>query len=148
MEPALHRISATDREIFLGFAVRYFTELDPGFTPREEWKAGYFSALMTDATVSVRWIVVEGERAGFAVYGTKPHRYLPTPVGMVYEFYVEPAHRRLGVGRRSAEAIINELRAAGVLRVELEVYRGNQRGADFWASLGFRTVSERMVLDA
>jgi GNAT superfamily N-acetyltransferase len=49
-------------------------------------------------------------------------------------FYVRPAHRRAGVGRRLAEALI--ARAGGAQR--LVVNAGTEQAARFWEALGFK----------
>jgi ribosomal protein S18 acetylase RimI-like enzyme len=134
-----------DREAFTRLAIAYFQDLDPSFEPRAEWLALYFPSLLSNPQVSPRWIVSDGRRAGFAILGVKPHRFLPSTVGVVEEFYIGPSYRRRGIGRLAAQAVLRELHEGGATRVDLEVYRGNAAAAAFWEGLGFERVAERFV---
>jgi len=48
-----------------------------------------------------------------------------------------PAHRGQGLGRRLLEAALEEARARGMERVELEVYASNERAMRLYETAGF-----------
>lgn len=70
--------------------------------------------------------------AGFFVQPGPKHRHKGMLVGM----YVRPAARRLGLGRRLVEAVIDYARGRVEL-VELSVISDNQAARALYASLGF-----------
>ena len=55
------------------------------------------------------------------------------------DLYVDPEHRRQGVGRSLAEAAIRDARARGCLRVELDVEEENHGARRLYQGLGFST---------
>jgi predicted acetyltransferase len=73
------------------------------------------------------WIEADGARAGFVLV----NRYSPSGRGCdaaISEFYVEPPHRRRGVGRAAALAALAT--AGGVW--ELQVFRLTEPAMAFW----------------
>ena len=86
-----------DREEFMRMAADHFAELDPSFVPRDDWREHYFSRILSDPRHSLRWIVSEGSKAGFILFGIEDHRFLPRKTGVIYELYVMPAMRRRGL---------------------------------------------------
>jgi ribosomal-protein-alanine N-acetyltransferase len=56
---------------------------------------------------------------------------------------VHPAHRRLGLGRRVLEALLERGRVLGGARATLEVAEGNTAARALYAALGFRTAGRR-----
>jgi ribosomal-protein-alanine N-acetyltransferase len=56
---------------------------------------------------------------------------------------VDPAHGRRGLGTALVQALLRDLRAAGVARVFLEVRESNQPAQAFYRALGFWLVSRR-----
>ena len=145
-EVLLTPILETERREFLAMAQTYFSELNPGFSPRDDWKANYFEAIQGNSDCRLCWIVSEGNKAGFVLFGFERHRFLPRKNGAVYELYVRPEHRRRGIARASAQRAIAELKSAGPSRIQLEVAAGNSGATAFWTSLGFEKVAERYVL--
>jgi GNAT superfamily N-acetyltransferase len=55
----------------------------------------------------------------------------------VDEFFVAPAHRGRGIGRRVLALVKAEARRLGVRALHLEVGRGNDRARRLYAALGF-----------
>ena len=55
----------------------------------------------------------------------------------ITELYVEPAARRLGVGRALAGAALAFAGSRGAPRVEIRVHARNAEGQAFWRALGF-----------
>lgn len=56
---------------------------------------------------------------------------------------VHPAHRRLGLGRRVLEALLEHGRGLGGARATLEVAEGNTAARALYAALGFRNAGRR-----
>lgn len=84
------------------------------------------------------WLLLDGERAGFAIVRTLPD--FPDDSRMVAtigEFYVAPAFRRRGVGSGAVEAILADHRARGTHEVEAGILRDNFLARAFWARMGF-----------
>lgn len=56
---------------------------------------------------------------------------------MVDEFFIDPAWRGRGIGRRVLEQVLAEARALGIVSVFLEVDRNNGAGQCLYAGAGF-----------
>lgn len=139
-------ISRSEADSFLAMAERLFRGLNPSFVPQVDWKQSYFDNILSNASLTLHWIVVDENRAGFVLFGLEAHRFLPRFNGMVYELYIEPQFRRKGVAKAVARQVIQELQAQSPAKIQLEVMEGNRAAAALWESLGFRKVSERYVL--
>ncbi len=135
-----------NKEEFIEMAIAHFRGLNANFVPADDWKQCYFETIQKNPELSLRWIVAEGKRCGFVLYGTEPHRFLPRRTGVVYELYVAPDYRRRGIASACAERVLEELRSKRVSKIQLEVVEGNEAAARLWRKLGFRKVSERLVL--
>jgi len=143
---SMEAVSATDRDVFLAMAERLLRGLNPDFVPQADWKQSYFENILGNANLSLRWIVAEGNRAGFVLFGLEAHRFLPRFNGMIYELYIDPEFRRKGIALAIARQAIEELRSKSPSKIQLEVMEGNRAAIALWESLGFRKVSERYVL--
>lgn len=142
----LAQVSKHDREAFMEMAEQHFRELNPAFAPQADWKERYFLNINENPKLFLRWIQVDGKRAGFILFGIESHRFLPRQTGAIYELYIQPGFRRSGVGRGCALAAIRELQAHSPSKVQLEIMEGNRPAERLWTSLGFEKVSERWVL--
>jgi len=139
-------ITQSERDQFRSMAVQYFSELNESFTPHRDWEQHYFETIQAATNIFLRWIVSDGERAGFILFGIEKHRFLPRNSGRVYELYVTPAFRGRGIARACAAQAIKELWELGPSKIELEVVEGNAKARGLWKSMGFRKASERFVL--
>ena len=146
MTVTMEAILPADRQAFLQMAERHFRELNPAFIPGDDWKKHYFEKILANSRVCARWIVVDGRRAGFILFGVEDHRFLPRLTGMIYELHVIPECRRMGVARSCAAQAIQELETHAPSQIQLEVMEGNKGAHGLWRSLGFEKVSERLVL--
>jgi ribosomal protein S18 acetylase RimI-like enzyme len=144
--PDLVAVATGDRENFMAMAEEHFRELNPRFTPAQDWKASYFDSILGNRSCSLRWVVADGRRVGFVLYGIEEHRFLPRKTGAIYELYIIPDQRRKGIARACAESVIQELWKAFPSQIQLEVVDGNRAAAELWRSLGFQKASERLVL--
>jgi ribosomal protein S18 acetylase RimI-like enzyme len=139
-------VACEEKAAFLEMAERHFKELNPEFVPLEDWRRRYFESIQGNDQMSLQWVLVEGRRAGFVLFGFESHRFLPRKTGMIYELYVAPEHRRRGVGEACARRAVELLRSRRVSKIQLEVMDGNEKAARLWRKLGFAKVSERFVL--
>jgi len=57
---------------------------------------------------------------------------------IVQDLYVEPRSRRRGIGRALIAKLLEEARAIGVERIDLEILSTNEAATGFWRSMGFR----------
>ncbi len=79
----------------------------------------------------------DGVLAG--VGGVKPEEHLVEPAMRMHRFYVHPSSRRLGIGRRLAQAVMTHaLSQVSVLTCNA---RASSAAAPFWESLGFVPVN-------
>ena len=139
-------IADSEQHEFLEAAEAYFRELNPAFVAQEDWKNHYVAQLRSGQDIYMRWIESRGQCAGFVIFGLEKHRFLPRTSGCVYELYVFPRFRRLGVGETAAKEVIRLLREFSPSKIQLEIALGNTSGVAFWRSLGFKKISERYVL--
>jgi ribosomal protein S18 acetylase RimI-like enzyme len=146
MTVTMEAILPADRQAFLQMAERHFRELNPAFVPGDDWKKHYFEKILANSRVCARWILVDGHRAGFILFGVEDHRFLPRLTGMIYELHVIPQFRRVGVARNCAAQALQELETRAPSQIQLEVMEGNEGAHALWRSLGFEKVSERLVL--
>ncbi len=92
---------------------------------------------MLESGRTVGWIAEDGGPIGVAMlllhdHPPRPHGALRR--GYVTNVYVEPSHRRNGVGRRLMQAVIDYGREHGLQRLEL---RTSDMGRSLYESLGF-----------
>ena len=72
-----------------------------------------------------------GELAGVILAGQDGRR------GYIYHMAVAEEHRRNGVGTALVERCLDALKAAGIHKVALLVFRYNEAGNAFWEKQGF-----------
>ncbi|MFZ1132844.1 MAG: UDP-2,4-diacetamido-2,4,6-trideoxy-beta-L-altropyranose hydrolase [Terriglobales bacterium] len=140
-------ILPSEKDDFLGMAQRHFSELNAAFVPADDWKEHYFRTIMGNPQYFLRWVVCDGKRAGFILFGLEKHRFLPRMTGAIYEVYILPEFRRRGVASACAAEAIRELQALGPSKIQLEVVEGRTAAAALWESLGFQKVTGRYVLN-
>jgi GNAT superfamily N-acetyltransferase len=69
----------------------------------------------------------------------------PAVVAEIDALVVSPSARRQGVGSRLVRAALQWGADRGATRTELNVYEFNEAARAFWASVGFETLSRRLV---
>ena len=139
-------IVAADREEFLIMAVRHFSELNSAFVAQDDWKERYFPTILANPRYFLRWILNDGKKTGFILFGVEDHRFLPRKPGAIYELYILPEWRRRGLAKACAREAIRELWTHSPSKIQLEVVEGREAAAALWRSLGFHKVTERFVL--
>jgi ribosomal-protein-alanine N-acetyltransferase len=101
-----------------------------------QWpEAAYLTALNPESSPRRIALVASGPRfenvLGFIVAS------LVLPQAELESIAVAAGSQRLGLGRMLLEALVNDLRAAGVLEIILEVRASNRPGLAFYRSAGF-----------
>ena len=87
------------------------------------------------------FVAVEGEElVGTALCGHDGRR------GYLYHLAVRPDRRREGLGRRLADHCLDGLRAAGIGKCHLFVFRSNRAAAAFWERIGWAERQDLMIL--
>ena len=86
------------------------------------------------------FVAVAGGRIVGAVLGGHDGRR-----GYLHHLAVTPAWRHRGIGRALVEAVLAELKAAGMLKCNLFLYADNEAGRAFWLKHGWVT-REDLVL--
>jgi ribosomal protein S18 acetylase RimI-like enzyme len=142
----LRPIVNEDREAFVKMAVEYFRELNPAFKAAADWQSSYFRNILNNSDDSACWILHDNQIAGFVIFGIEEHHFLPRTTGMIWEMYVLPGMRRMGIARKCAELAINHMRKHSPSKIRLEVMTGNESAAALWESLGFKRSSEVFIL--
>jgi ribosomal protein S18 acetylase RimI-like enzyme len=135
-----------EQQEFMRVALDHFCELNPAFKPAPDWQDNYFATIRGNSDCWLQWILLDGEKVGFVLFGIEKHRFLPRRTGAIYELYISPNQRRKGIARSCAELVLAELRKYSPSKIQLEVIEGNQAAARLWQHLGFSKVSERFTL--
>jgi UDP-2,4-diacetamido-2,4,6-trideoxy-beta-L-altropyranose hydrolase len=148
ISPVLHMVPVKNnqRDAFLKMAEQHFRELNRDFTPDQDWRDYYFENVQKDHKYFLQWIVADGQCAGFILFGSEKHRFLPRKTGVILELYVVPEQRRRGIARVIAEQAICQMQKSSPSKIQLEVVEGNAAAVKLWKSMGFRKVTDRFVL--
>lgn len=122
----------------------YLLEWDPSADPAGYWHDDYIAAFRTgleSGTVVILLLWPEGpgngEPVGCAIARIERAWYRASDVmGIMEEFYIAPAYRRLGHGRALAEAAFTQLQRLGAAVITAQVLRENTRALQFWQGIG------------
>ncbi len=139
-------VTVAERGEFMRMALQHFTEVDTAFIPQNDWEEHFFETIMANPQYFLRWIVSDGIRAGFILFGIEKHRFLPRKTGVLYDLFVLPEFRRHGVARACAIEVIRELWTYAPSKIQLEVVEGQLAASALWNSLGFKKITGRYVL--
>lgn len=125
-----------------GELASHHARLDQAFAPSAGWQEEYRyfirGLLGRDdalAVVAVR----EGHLIGYGVgrISLLPAFFESRRRGYIHDVVTREAYRRLGVGRRLVEALLDWMEDADVSTVELTVAVQNPEAVAFWTGLGF-----------
>lgn len=116
----------------------------PNILSRETAESGVDEWYSTDGLDSElshpRSVVAVAEASGDVVGFV--HAITGEEVGHVLRLYVDPDHRRQGIGRRLLEHVVEEMADLDHDRVAALVLAENDLGVEFYRSAGFETVDE------
>ena len=136
MDVALRRVDASEKLQFWDMLADYLIE------DAAQHEVGYdfdpldfpnFDKYWQEDHRSPWWILADGQPSGFALVARFSWSKLPVDQGLI-EYYVEPEHRRNGIGSGAARALFRSFPG----QWELQVSRRNPGGLAFWQ----RTVGE------
>jgi ribosomal protein S18 acetylase RimI-like enzyme len=135
--------------------VRTHHEFDPRrFLPATaQTEQGYGSFLGTqlgEENIVVLVAELGGEVVGYAYAGVEGIDYMSLrgPAGVLYDIVVDPANRRLGIGRTLLDAVLKELDRRGVPRVVLSTATQNDAAQRLFTAAGFRRTMIEMTREA
>jgi GNAT superfamily N-acetyltransferase len=135
--PLVERATPADREAVERLVAAYIAS--EGVRPKAERVSWAVDQVLRNRFPGV--LLVARERG--AVIGVALAVYAPSAelgrVLVVNDFFVDPAHRRKGVGRALAARLLEEAKAMRVDRIDLEILPTNPDAAAFWRKVGFST---------
>ena len=117
-------------------------EIAAGLKDAPHWPRSVYVAALDPAATPPRVALIaadgaSGEVAGFAVASVLP------PQAELESIAVRPVAQRLGVGSKLIDLLVDDLKAAGVSEVLLEVRASNRTGLAFYVSRGWRQTGNR-----
>ena len=98
---------------------------------------------IADPTHCWRLVEARGTAVGFGLIYLLPHT--DPPGAFIHWAYLEPDHRRGGVGRRLFDHLAEWAREQGAARIELQFIDGNDAAQAFWTRMGFRPYARKCV---
>lgn len=91
----------------------------------------YLDAYWTDPERIPFLIEAEGHSVGVCLIRVRDEGW------SIAEFFVEPLHRRGGIGRIAVERVVERGRRAGAHHLEAKVHPDNGKAVRFWSAIGF-----------
>lgn len=85
---------------------------------------------------------LDGGLVGTALCGTDGRR------GFLYHLAVDPTHRREGIGMELASRCLRALKAEGIGKCHIMVFKENQDGRKFWEKTGWKLRSDLVLMSA
>jgi ribosomal protein S18 acetylase RimI-like enzyme len=111
-------------------AHKSFARLLPRGTPNEE--DHHINVLLDgEQRVGILWFSINRDRQ--------------PPEAYVWDLIIDPAHQRLGNGKRAMTSLEEEVRKLRVPRIVLNVFEHNSAARNWYESIGYRTVSRLLV---
>lgn len=121
----------------------------PTHNENTEKMRGFVAALMSEDPKQVL-VAKAGRRVvGYLIF----ERRRKTPLELPYQFayisdlYVEPGHRRLGVGESLLRTCLDDLRSSGTRRVRLSVWSENWKAMSLYRKAGFKELMLTLEAD-
>lgn len=98
--------------------------------------------LRTDVGSDTALVLVADEEqiVGFSHSAWSDEEYTDPNVGTILRLYVDPDHRRRGIGSRLLEATTTALTERGIERIEAMVLAANEPGNDFYRAADFEQI--------
>jgi GNAT superfamily N-acetyltransferase len=154
MPVTVRRATAEDAAKVAGFAV-LINEQHVGYDPvrfarmitREGAEQFYRDrAVAADAAVLVAEL--DGEIVGFAYLQYEPQAFedILTNAIWLHDIYIDEAARGKGIGRAIMAAVADVAKEFGAEKTVLATAAKNEKGREFFESLGFKTTMHEMML--
>lgn len=134
----VHKRQASLVDIFMHLGRDYLAEIAP--EKSVDFRERFLKNIVSRIAKLGGWLTLfkcGQEHIGFSLFMI--HRHERPGWGFIMEFYIIPAKRRKGFGKRCC-ALVNEiLKNQGVERVRLA---SDPKAEDFWRTCGFRETGE------
>ena len=142
--PAIGRLGALLVRTHHAFDPKRFIAASPH---TEQGYASFLGSQLREPSVIVLVAERDGEVLGYTYAGVEGHDYMALrgPAGVLYDIVVDPAHRRLGVGRMLLDATLAALADRGTPRVVLSTAERNEEAQRLFARAGFRRTMIEMT---
>ncbi len=133
--------------------IAFHEELDEarfGAVPNAHVRYAEWFRRLSDTGQGVFLVAEEDGRIGGFAFGAIQEEYKMYRLnryGMLHDLWVEPQHRRQGMGRALVEAALDRFRQAGVPQVRLDSAAGNGAAQRLFASAGFRPSIVEMLAE-
>jgi GNAT superfamily N-acetyltransferase len=102
-----------------------------------------WGSTLDDGLYCWRIIESEGKPIGFGLIYILPKSR--PPAAFLHWAYLDPAHRRRGLGQLLLDHLIGWARGQGAGHIELQFIEGNEAARRFWAKTGFRPYAHKCV---
>src|SRR5258708_12612793 len=126
-------------------AISNFKEPIPGSEPQEDFKKYFFDG-MFKPNIFCDWVVRNGTRVGFVIFGIEDHLFLPRKTGFFYAFYIVPEARKGPVASLVMQECCRGLDTYHPSKIQLEVIEGNEEANTICTWVGFLRVSSNYYL--
>jgi ribosomal protein S18 acetylase RimI-like enzyme len=130
-------VAAGDADKLVEFIRRYY-EYDGIPFHREEIRAG-LGELLKDPAPGRAWFIKRGnETVGYVIIGYDFDLEVGGRLATITDLYLDPAHRRQCLGRKTLEFVADFCRSTGVRALQLQVERDNAEAQALYTSFGFQ----------
>lgn len=139
------RAGVDDVDALLFLMEQFYAEA--GFALDRPSAAAAFRTLLSNPALGCLWIARSGgEPAGYVVLTIRFTMEHGGFSGQVDDLYVQPDHRRLGVGRSLLEALASECRARHCKALQVEVASTNDAALALYERCGMRVITDGRVI--
>src|SRR5258708_17632464 len=87
------------------------------------------------------WVVRNGTRVGFVIFGIEDHLFLPRKTGFFYAFYIVPEARKGPVASLVMQECCRVLDTYHPSKIQLEVIERNEADIKICTCISFRRAS-------
>lgn len=142
--PALGKLAVILVRTHHDFDAQRFIEATP---ETEKGYGSYLGSQVGRKDVIVLVAEIGGEVVGYTYAGLEGYDYMALrgPAGALYDIVVDPARRRLGIGRMLLDATLAALQALGAPRVVLGTAQRNDAAQHLFEGMGFRRTMIEMT---
>jgi ribosomal protein S18 acetylase RimI-like enzyme len=144
-EVSVRRATPEDIPTLVVLMEAFYAEADYGLD--NEWASAAFRKLLSNPSLGCVWLAHTAESAiGHAVLTARYTMEHGASGGYVDDLYVEPDHRRQGIGFALLESLFHECRVRELASVYVEVGQSNCAALALYAKFGLVPVSDGRIL--